>query len=624
MKVPYKKFLLNLLKVAALIVAIALVGKVLPTFAGTVLCLLLLIGYYGAIGRCLKFCKINFLDALKKDWPRIFLAAIISTGFVIFVVSSQQTIYIWDSLETWDPTVECDETVFTDPHQALKDLRGSIDHADYNKFLPMLMALPMHLFGKSFLCYTLYVWIMFGLPAIFFAAATLRACLKNFGAKVLPVSSFMAILMLVPVFEVPVFIGYANVSILLPGAIIFAMLLSLDRAQLQIERLIWLGLLCVFAVFQARTAAYMIIGEFFGYAVYVVLLSLRQRTILRDGLLLCKKFFVVGISALLMTAPLFLTFIVRSVTYDIGTAYSAYQLGLSFPSRLIDHATFLGLAMYGIFLGGAVFGLRRKKFLPLAAFLLTWAIAAAVMFCRVQLLGWQHFYIMILPFALTIAALVAIICAEKKFFGAAIIFIMAFNFLQTFSPTLNLPTIFNKLYVLPVRHDIDDLKNFVAEMNRLTAGTDKKIYLLASSDLYNSSTLHAIQIPESHNALPNLFGTEDIDLRDGFPLQFFEADYVIVTEPIQTHLLPKDQSIVVKPAQWLTSPSPISRHFKLIKEYSFNADGSPVTFKVYEKISPLEQSDIDFAEKVFAELYPDRDDLFKNRFEQYKRQMLNS
>ena len=569
MKVTYKKFLLNLLKVAALIVAIVLIGKVLPTFAGTLLCLLLLIGYYGAIVRCLKFCKINFLDALINDLLRILLVAAIGTGFVIFVVSSQQTIYSWDSLETWEPAVECDEIVFTDPHQALKDLRGSINHADYNKFLPMLMALPMHLFGKSFLCYTLYVWIMFGLPAIFFAATTLRNCLENFGVKVLPVSAFMVILMLVPVFEVPIFIGYANVSILLPGAIILAMLLSLDRAELQRDRLIWIGLLCVFAVFQARTAAYMIIGEFLGYAVYVMLIGLQQRTFLRDVLLLLKKFFVVGISSILITAPLFFTFLKRSVTYDIGTAYSAYQLGLDFPSRILNHAEFLGLIMYGIFLGSALISLRKKKFLPLAAFMLTWAIVAAVMFCRVQLLGWQHFYIMILPFALTISALIAIVFAKKNFFGAVLIVVMAFNFLQTFSPTLNLPMIFSNLYAMPMRNDIADLKNFVAEMNRLTVGTDKKIYLLASSALYNSSTLHAIQFPENHNALPSLFGTGDIDLRDGFPLKFFDADFVIVTEPIQTHLLPKDQLIVVKPAQWLTRTSPISRHFKLIKEYSF-------------------------------------------------------
>lgn len=621
-KIPCKNFFAALLKVVGLVVIIVLVGKIFPTIAGAALCLLLLVGYYGTIVRCVKFCKINFLDELINDLPGIFFASAIGTGFIIFVVSSQQTIYIWDSLETWNPTIECEEIVFTDPYQALKNLRGSINHSDYNNFLPMLMALPMHLFGKSFLCYVLYVWVMFALPAIFFAAATLKNFLHDSGAKALPVGAFMAILMLVPVFEVPLFIGYANVSILLPAAIILAMLLSLDKGELQRERLIFIGLLSIFAVFQARTAAYMIIGELFGYAVFVVLTSLRERNFLRDVLLLCKKFFVIGFSALLMMAPLFFSFIRRSVTYDIGTAYSAYQRGLDFFSRLLAHAEFLGLTMYAIFLIGAFVVLWRRKFFPAALFL-SWALVAAYMFCRVQLMGWQHFYIIILPFALTTAALVAVVYEEKKFFGAVIIFLMAFNFLQTFCTPLNIQKIFSHPYEIPVRHDIAELKNFVADMDQLTRGSDKKIYFAASGELYNESTLQAIQIPEKHIALPNLLDTADVDLRDGFQIKFFDADFVIVAEPIQTHLLPKDQAVVVKPAQWLTLPSPILRHFKPIRQYTFRPeadDVEEVTFTVYEKISPLEKSDIDFAEKIFVELYPDKDDLFKNRFEQYKAQ----
>ena len=39
-----------------------------------------------------------------------------------------------------------------------------------------------------------------------------------------------------------------------------------------------------------------------------------------------------------------------------------------------------------------------------------------------------------------------------------------------------------------------------------------------------------------------------------------------------------------------------------------------------EKVSPFEKADIDFVEKIFVELYPTQDYLFKNRFEQYKRE----
>ena len=392
----------------------------------------------------MKTLAIIFSKNFFNDLPRILLVSALGTIFIICVVNSQQTIYVWDSLQTWEPTLYCEETIFTDPYQALKNLIASINHADYNNFLPILMALPMHLFGRSFFCYVLYVWLMFGLPGIFFASATFKTILEKAGFKEIPCSAFMAIFMILPITAIPIFVGYANISILLPSSILLAMLLRLDRVQLQRDRLAMIAALCVFAVFQARTAAYMILGIFFGYTLYVA---------------------------------------------------------------------------------------------------------------------------------------------------------------------------------IPVRHDIEDLKKFLNELNELTTRTDKRVYFLASSGEYNSAVLSCIYLPEKHNALQNLIGTKDIDLRDGFPIDFFDADYVVVTDPIQTHLRWQDQLTVVGLSEGVTHIQQLSRHFKQIKEYAFSYnENSTVKFKLYEKISPYEKADIDFVESFFVETYPNQPELFKNRFEEYKRE----
>ena len=612
-----------LLAFICLVVLTCFIGKIFPTFAGVILCLLLLCGYYGVLFRCLKFCNVNFLDELLSDLPRILVVAMIGTGFIALMINSQQTIYFWDSLETWEPAVECANMTFADPHQALKDLRASINHADYNKFLPMLIALPMYIFSKSFLGYELYVWLMFGLLGIFLAAATFRTILEKSGVKNFPCSAIMAIIMLLPIAEIPIFIGYANISILLPGSILLAMLLSLDKAQLQRDRLIYIAALCVFAVFQARTAVYMILGLFLGYTVYLIISSAQERSLQRDFILLCKKFLYIGAFGLIMTLPLFFTFIKHALTYDIGTAYVAYQQGFTFPERILAHVAYLGLIIYALFLIGAAISFANKKFFPFAAFFLTWALIPAILICRVQVMDRQHFYTIILPLAIFIAMLISFALSRKKLIGAALIFVLAFNFCQAYSATLNLPPLFQFAYPMPVRHDIDDLKKFVDDMNNLTKGTDKKIYLLASGASYNGHILTKIYFPENENALPSLMNTADVDAKDGFAPHFFDADYIIITSPIQLHLQAQDQSIVVMPAKWIENSSPLSRHFKKISEKSFSlgGDGVPsVTFKLYEKISPLEKSDIDFVEEFFAKKYPDKDNLFKNRFEEYKRE----
>ena len=114
---------LRLLKIVGAIALIVAVTKFFPHVAGVILCLILLGGYYGLMWRALKFCRVKFFDTLKTDLLRILLVAAVSTGFVAAMISSQQIIYFWDSLETWEPTLFCEETVFADPWQALKELR---------------------------------------------------------------------------------------------------------------------------------------------------------------------------------------------------------------------------------------------------------------------------------------------------------------------------------------------------------------------------------------------------------------------------------------------------------------------------------------------------------------------
>ena len=235
----------------------------------------------------------------------------------------------------------------------------------------------------------------------------------------------------------------------------------------------------------------------------------------------------------------------------------------------------------------------------------------------------QHFYTIILPLAIFIVMLISFVLSRKKIICAALVFVLAFNFCQAYSATFNVPSLFQFAYPMPVRHDIADLKKFVDYLNQLPKGTDKKIYILASGPFYNGHVLTKIYFPENENALPSLMNTADVDAKDGFAPHFFDADYILVTNPIQLHLQAEDQSIVVMPAKWLENPSPLSKHFKKIKEQSFSLGGNgvaSVTFELYEKISPLEKADIDFVEEFFAGKYPDKDDLFKNRFEYYKRE----
>lgn len=192
----------------------------------------------------------------------------LSTAFIAYQVSLQKTIYFWDYLETWRPLVQFAPIVLNDPIQSLTFLEYTINYSDYNNFLPMLMILPAQLFGKSFLAYTLYVWTMFALPALFLTAAAIKSALQKLFDIEISCASALVILMFVPQLQIPVMNGYANIAMLSLAIIVLLILLNLDAEKFQPIRLTCASLLSMIAVIQNRTAAYMIVGIYFGYIVY--------------------------------------------------------------------------------------------------------------------------------------------------------------------------------------------------------------------------------------------------------------------------------------------------------------------------------------------------------------------
>ena len=112
---------------------------------------------------------------------------------------------------------------------------------------------------------------------------------------------------------------------------------------------------------------------------------------------------------------------------------------------------------------------------------------------------------------------------------AALLLIFAFNFAQAYLVTKSYIeiTVIDKdidgakwiKYAPPIRNDVEELRNFIAAMNKLTAG-ENKVYLLSSSALYNYTSFKQANMPDSFDAIPDFIGTADVDLRDGFPIFF--------------------------------------------------------------------------------------------------------
>ena len=94
-----------------------------------------------------------------------------------------------------------------------------------------------------------------------------------------------------------------------------------------------------------------------------------------------------------------------------------------------------------------------------------------------------------------------------------------------------------------------------------------------------------------------------MDRRDGISRKMLGAKYILVADPVQTHLRPEDQLNVVIPSRSLLDGTDIGRAWRRTGEKYKLADG--IEASLFEKIrEPTEEELAEYFEK-FYKRYPD-------------------
>ena len=139
-----------------------------------------------------------------------------------------------------------------------------------------------------------------------------------------------------------------------------------------------------------------------------------------------------------------------------------------------------------------------------------------------------------------------------------------------------------------------------------------EVYVAASGSQLNASILDSLYKPMQTAPMNKLGWTADVDLRDGFPRDYLQADLVVVTDPVQTHLRPGSQEVVrYLVEQTISQDSYLGRHFARVP-VEFTLDNN-VKVYLYHKISDFSFSDLEKLSEYFMSLYPQANELFEER-----------
>jgi hypothetical protein len=572
--------------------------------------------------------------SFRARWAEVALFAAIFSVLGLFVawyVRQERFIYFWDYVGYHDFYINLGLAIEQDIFRALHFVFISVRESDYN-LLPTLFLVPFRLLiGPGRLAYILSLAVTFVFPSVvLFTYAVRRLSERNpaessydeIGLTVLSASA----LAFLPVLWVPVVFGSVDVGGFLIISIVLVLYFRADIVDQSFVSLVSMALLLCLLVLYRRWYAYWVVGFFGALAVCEGLRFAADKARRTPWLLIARNALIMGavsfISFYLIATPI----AKRMLTTDYGDIYSAYRS--SHPiihnlGELYEHFGLLTLVLAGL---GIVLSVMNEKRRPIAYFLCVQFAITFVLFTRTQdfvisshgeYVGVQHFY-----WALATLGLFLVFSVQDLFLrvrsrarkAALVLAIVAgslANFAITFLPRAEGPLKAVE-FALPgareypmVRTDLDQVQALLDTLSDITKGSPSTVYVLASSFSLNSSIVQegCFLLQRPHRELSRKIAfTNDVDKRDGFPVQFLTARYVVLTLPFAYHLPPQDQKVIGVLSDELVKGEGIGKSYeKLNYEFSLG-DGSSAF--IYKKTRSLDPNDLKTLSDQFIGFYP--------------------
>lgn len=520
----------------------------------------------------------------KVGWKQMLVLFLALNAVTALYVWSSRTVYVWDNAGYWTVARTLSQQ-WLGRSQIFEVLKSTIS-MDYNYLLAWPISLVMRLFGGSRAVFLFSISNLYTLPGLWGLCALAKD--KKWGGLVLAG--------LFPMFTYIGLVGYVDVAACTLAIWAFVIYTS-DRSA--VCRGVFSGALLVGTFLLRRYFFFFAVS--FGVAAFAVKLIFDRKKwtdflALFSSCAVCAVFFI----------PNFLLEKVLGTRY--GDLYSAYDLGLISDFKLF--CRYFGLIPLLLLLVWALIRLIKGKARREIAFGLIQPAVCFLAFVAVQSHGQQHLllYLPALAFLLcsilpavtrrwvsfAAAALVFGWCLVPKEQPASIDAIKGADLLPSF------------MFYGPTRSDIGQLIELADYVDSLSAEEEKTAVVLASSFTLNSETITnlrpSLNRPDpEHKTVVYYQGT--VDKRDSFSWNTVTADYLIVGDPVQTHLGEESQQVFALFARdVLAGTGPGSAYRALPETFELQND---VTVRIYERIRDLTAEEYHLISDRLTVLYPD-------------------
>lgn len=527
----------------------------------------------------------------------------IASGFALWFVSSERTIYIWDFAGYWHRTHWFANLMRDDPGGAFAELWRSMQQDDYGA-LPTLGILPATwLLGSSRAAYVLSIVFVYGSCLSLMLVLACRRFATTAEALTPGLAALAALSpLLFPWFLTPILRGYLDCGGVAIGLAVLWLYFARQSQQLRSRELVVIGLLLALLVLFRRWYAFWVVSFFVMITVDAALQILAAKS-LRPAAVLgaARPILLVGIifaaTLLTLAAPA----VVRMATTDYAGAFAAYHFGGGLLGPLSRIPTTFGWASLSLVGTAWAALLTWRDTRRLAALLGVQLIFVYLHFTRVQDFGIHHWYLL-QPAVLLVLAIAAarLVCTlrSRRFrilaltgMAASGVFVSGVVFVPSLRPIgESLGTLMPRVPWHPlVREDLAEVRRLVEGLEAAFAelGSGASLYVLASSSVLSSD--HFLRADLSIGLRPTwlarLRRTADVDRRDGFPDALLDADIICATWPPAIHLDYREQLVVVVPTIHLFEGIGIGRAFEKLPP-RFELEGG-YSVSLFRRVRPV-------------------------------------
>jgi hypothetical protein len=323
-----------------------------------------------------------------------------------------------------------------------------------------------------------------------------------------------------------------------------------------------------------------------------------------------------AITAAAIVAPLIALRAKVVTDYMSGSSYKTLYSAYSNRGTLTDFSYLVQHYGYLILLASLAstiyFAVKKKRYTPV--FLWLHGIITFFVFRMVQANHGQQHYLLYAPMVY-----IPLLCGVSELFGAVrshadarsaqqtkfrltartrraavIVVVIVFAAFVQLRPYVTAPlyarttapTAFTALsYVPNTRDDLSELLRLARDIDALPRG-DKRVGIVASSTQFSADQLrlveYSLNVPMASVRIRDYFAEwSHIDSRDAMPLYLYDCAYIVVANPVQTHIAPENQTVVTAPYTALMSGTTLGAAFiRLPNEYKLT---NGITVYIFQK-----------------------------------------